>query len=46
MEVRTLYYGDKEEYMREEENCNITPFIHSSPRLNMSNSSSCRPQGC
>ena len=45
-DVRMSYYGDKEEHMREEENCNITPFVQSSPRLNMFNSLSCRPQRC
>ena len=35
MEVGISYYGNKEEYMREEENCNITPFIHLSPRVAM-----------
>ena len=45
MEVRVSYYSDKEEDMKKEENCNITPFVHSSPRLNMSNFPSCHPQG-
>ena len=31
MEVRVLYYGDKEEYVRKEENCNITPLYIRAP---------------
>ena len=30
-----MYYEDKKEDMREEKDCNITPFIHLSPRLNI-----------
>ena len=45
VEIEILYFGNKEEYMREEENYNIIPFVHSSPRLNMYHSLSCHPQG-
>ena len=35
VEVGVVYYSNKEEDMRKEENLNITPFIHSSSRLNI-----------
>ena len=46
LKVRISYYSDKEEDMGKKENCNITPFIHLSPRLNTYHSLSCHPQGC
>ena len=45
VEVRTMYYRDKKEDMREGKDCNITPFVHSSPRLDIPKSFIHYPQG-
>ena len=48
-EVRMTYYKDKKEDIRKEKDCNITPFIYLSPRLNIPKSFICHPQeygGC
>ena len=45
MEVGTMYYREKEEDMRKEKYCNITPFIHLSPRLNIPKFFTCQLQG-
>ena len=45
MDVRSVYYGNEKEHMRKEENCNITPFVHLSSRLDIPDFLSCHPQG-
>ena len=44
-EVKAAYYRNKEEDMEKEENCDITPFIHSSPRPDMPKPLIHHPQG-
>ena len=45
IEVRMMYYIDEEEDMRKEKDCNITPLIYLSPRLNIPKFLIHHPQG-